>query len=138
MPVPQPQTCPADIAPVGGDSTVNVEDLLAVIGAWGPCPTPPECPADVAPKGGNDVVDDGGLFVATYDIPPLGSRLWVSVHMPGGYEFQAVAEVRWSRETGAGDAPPGFGCAFKDVTKEARQLIYRYVRNREPLFHDDL
>jgi hypothetical protein len=87
---------------------------------------------------GNDVVDDGGLFVATYDIPPLGSRLWVSVHMPGGYEFQAVAEVRWSRETGAGDAPPGFGCAFKDVTKEARQLIYRYVRNREPLFHDDL
>jgi hypothetical protein len=21
---------------------------------------------------------------------------------------------------------------------EARQLVYRYVRNREPLFHDDL
>lgn len=87
---------------------------------------------------GNDVVDDGGLFVATYDIPPLGAKLWVSVNMPGGYEFQGVAEVRWVRETGAGDAPPGFGCAFKDITKEARQLIYRYVRNREPLFHDDL
>jgi hypothetical protein len=87
---------------------------------------------------GNDVVDDGGLFVATYDIPNLGSKLYVSVHMPGGYEFQAVAEVRWVRETGAGDAPPGFGCALRDVTKEARQLIYRYVRNREPLFHDDL
>jgi Tfp pilus assembly protein PilZ len=87
---------------------------------------------------GNDVVDDGGLFVATYDIPPLGSKLWVSVNMPGGYEFQGVAEVRWVRETGAGDAPPGFGCAFRDITKEARQLIYRYVRNREPLFHDDL
>ncbi len=87
---------------------------------------------------GNDVVDDGGLFVATYDIPKIGQVLWVDVHMPGGYEFQAVAEVRWTRESGAGDAPPGYGCAFKSVSKDARQLVYRYVRNREPLFHDDL
>ena len=87
---------------------------------------------------GNDVVNDGGLFVATYEIPPIGTLLWVSVHMPGGYQFQGVAEVRWTRETGAGDAPPGYGCAFKSVTDEARKLVYRYVRNREPLFHDDL
>jgi hypothetical protein len=87
---------------------------------------------------GNDVVDDGGLFVATYEIPAIGTQLWISVHMPGGYQFEAVAVVRWTRETGAGDAPPGFGCAFQSVTDEARKLIYRYVRNREPLFHDDL
>lgn len=87
---------------------------------------------------GNDVVDDGGLFVATYEIPPIGSKLWVSVNMPGGYQFDAVAEVRWTRETGAGDAPPGYGCAFKNLTNEARKLVYRYVKNREPLFHDDL
>ena len=30
--------CPADIAPAGGDGQVNVNDLLAVINAWGPCP----------------------------------------------------------------------------------------------------
>lgn len=87
---------------------------------------------------GNDVVKDGGLFVATYDIQPIGSKLWVTVHMPGGYEFQALAEVRWTRESGAGDAPPGFGCAFKSLSEEAHQLVYRYVKNREPLFHDDL
>jgi hypothetical protein len=87
---------------------------------------------------GNDVVDDGGLFIATYDIPKQGTQIWVVVNMPGGYEFQALAEVRWSRESGAGDAPPGFGCAFKSLSSEARQLVYRYVRNREPLFHDDL
>ena len=86
---------------------------------------------------GNDVVDDGGLFIATYDIPPHGTEVWVSVHMPGGYEFQGLAVVRWSREASAGDAPPGFGCTFKSVSKEARQLVYRYVKNREPLFHDD-
>ena len=33
-------TCPADIAPAGpssGDDLVNVQDLLAVIAAWGQC-----------------------------------------------------------------------------------------------------
>src|SRR5258705_7721289 len=36
-------SCPADIAPPGGNGTVNVDDLLAVITSWGPCPAP--CPA---------------------------------------------------------------------------------------------
>jgi hypothetical protein len=64
--------------------------------------------------------------------------------MPGGYEFDAVAIVRWTRETvdstaqGGGGAQPGFGAQFTQITNEARQLVYRYVRNREPLFHDDL
>lgn len=37
--------CPADIAPYpGGDGVVNVDDLLAVINAWGDCqPPPPPC-----------------------------------------------------------------------------------------------
>jgi len=87
---------------------------------------------------GNDVVDDGGLFVSTYDVPAIGTKLRLSVNMPGGYVFEALAQVRWTRESGVGDAPPGFGCAFTSITQEARQLIYRYVRNREPLFHDDL
>ena len=41
--------CPADIAPAGGDGVVNVNDLLAVINAWGPCGNPNNCPSDVAP-----------------------------------------------------------------------------------------
>lgn len=86
---------------------------------------------------GNNVVDDGGLFVSTYEIPPLGSKLKLLVNMPGGYDFLAVAVVKWTRESGVGDAPPGFGCSFTNISQEARQLIYRYVRNREPLFHDD-
>jgi hypothetical protein len=49
--------CPADIAPAGGDNQVNVQDLLAVIGAWGACPNPSNCPADIAPAGGDDTVN---------------------------------------------------------------------------------
>jgi hypothetical protein len=88
---------------------------------------------------GNDIVDHGGLFVSTYMIPKIGTPVRLKVALPGGYEFEANAVVRWSREQSEGsDAPPGFGAQFTQITPEARQLVYRYVRNREPLFHDDM
>jgi hypothetical protein len=88
---------------------------------------------------GNDVIDSGGIFIATYQIPQIGRNVVVKVSMPGGYEFEALGVVRWTREaSGSPDAPPGFGAQFTQISPEGRQLVYRYVRNREPLFHDDL
>ena len=91
---------------------------------------------------GNDVIDSGGIFVATYQIPNLGETIAIHVTLPGGYEFEALAVVEWTREapnSSAGvEAPPGFGAKFTQISPEGRQLVYRYVRNREPLFHDDL
>lgn len=86
---------------------------------------------------GNDIIDHGGLFVSTYVSPKIGTPIRLKVSLPGGYEFEANAVVRWTREQGD-DASPGFGAAFTAITNEARQLIYRYVRNREPLFYDEL
>ncbi|HEY2512321.1 MAG TPA: PilZ domain-containing protein [Polyangiaceae bacterium] len=89
---------------------------------------------------GNDIIDHGGLFVSTYMVPKIGTSVRLKVSLPGGYEFEANAVVSWSREASdaGNDAPPGFGAKFTQITPEARQLVYRYVRNREPLFHDDL
>jgi PilZ domain len=89
---------------------------------------------------GNDIIEHGGLFVSTYKLPKIGQSVRLKVSLPGGYEFEANAVVRWRREpSDSGDsAPPGFGAQFTEITPEARQLVYRYVRNREPLFHDDL
>ena len=39
---------------------------------------------------GNDVIDAGGLFVATYQIPPIGTQVMLKVALPGGYEFEAI------------------------------------------------
>lgn len=117
-------------APTGG-KPAGVQDVEANLGAHSPTNF-------YKGLSGNDVVDDGGLFVATYDIPALGSQLWITVNMPGGYDFQALAAVKWTRESGVGDAPPGFGCTFQSLSDDARRLVYRYVKNREPLFHDDL
>jgi Tfp pilus assembly protein PilZ len=88
---------------------------------------------------GNDVVDAGGIFVATYQIPKIGTNLVLNVSLPGGYEFQAQGVVRWTREPSSvsDGASPGFGAQITSISPEGRQLVYRYVRNREPLFHDD-
>jgi hypothetical protein len=86
---------------------------------------------------GNDVVEYGGLFVATYKIPPIGQTIALHVSLPGGYEFDAIGVVRWTREPSDGEQP-GFGAQLVQLSPDARQLVYRYVRNREPLFHDDM
>jgi len=90
---------------------------------------------------GNDVVDSGGIFIATYQVPPIGKDLLIRVTLPGGYEFEAKGVVRWTREAdplSTDSVSPGFGAQFTEISPEARQLVYRYARNREPLFHDDL
>jgi hypothetical protein len=51
---PGPSPCAADLSPPGGNGTVNVDDLLAVINAWGPCTG---CAADVNLDGDVDVDD---------------------------------------------------------------------------------
>jgi trimeric autotransporter adhesin len=53
---------PGDIT---GDGSVDVDDLLSVINAWGDCPQPcpPSCTADISPKGGNCVVNVDDLLL---------------------------------------------------------------------------
>ncbi|WP_437305562.1 hypothetical protein [Sorangium sp. So ce388] len=89
---------------------------------------------------GNDVIEHGGIFVATYKIPPIGSVVTLRVRLPGDYEFTASATVRWTREAGGSrdSAEPGFGARVTQISPEGRQLVSRFTRNREPLFYDDL
>jgi uncharacterized protein (TIGR02266 family) len=120
---PQPR------APVNAPPTAGLQLIAADLGAHSPTNF-------YKGLSGNDIIDHGGLFVSTYVPPKLGSPVRLKVSLPGGYEFEANAVVKWVREQG-GDAPPGVGAQFTQNTPAARQLVYRYVRNREPLFHDD-
>lgn len=87
---------------------------------------------------GNDVIEHGGLFVATYQIPKVGQAIGLRVHLPGDLEFEADGVVQWTRDTRSGESEPGFGTRVTRISPEGRQLVYRYVRNREPIFYDDL
>jgi len=53
--------CPGIAGDVNGDGIVDTEDLLLLLGAWGPCPQPPDdCPADFD---GNGVVNTADLLI---------------------------------------------------------------------------
>ena len=59
-------TFPGDIAPLGGNGTVDVDDLLTIINAWGECDDRLYCPSDIAPPGppaGDGVVGIEDLLV---------------------------------------------------------------------------
>jgi Tfp pilus assembly protein PilZ len=91
---------------------------------------------------GDDVLEHGGLFVATYNLPALAQRVAVRVAFPDGREFIAQGVVKWRRLAPPGgshspEAPPGFGLQFEQAPPNARQLVESYVTNREPLFHDN-
>jgi Tfp pilus assembly protein PilZ len=86
---------------------------------------------------GNDVIEHGGIFVATYKSLKMGASVNLRVLLPGDYEFNAIGVVQWTRAAGDG-SEPGFGARFTQITPEGRQLVYRYARNREPMFYDDL
>jgi Tfp pilus assembly protein PilZ len=165
-PAPQPQwQPPAPTAPVAA-ANPYAQPVAPAPQAPAPAPAPqPAAPVAAAPspaapgtarfeaslgtnsptnfyKGlsGNDVVEHGGIFIATYaKVPKVGAAVALKVTMPGGYEFEAAGVVAWTRDQrgGGDDMQPGFGARFTQIAAEARQLIYRYVRNREPLFHDD-
>ena len=151
---PPQQMAPQQMAPQAAAPMPAgmARDPFAAPGAAAPAPAPGDkllVTADLGAQSptnfykglsGNDIVDHGGLFVSTYMIPKIGTPIRLRVALPGGYEFEADAVVRWARDVrdASSDAPPGFGAQFTQIAQEARQLIYRYVRNREPMFHDDL
>ncbi|HHH30724.1 MAG TPA: hypothetical protein ENK57_20605 [Polyangiaceae bacterium] len=87
---------------------------------------------------GNDVIDHGGIFVATYQVPKVGAPVALRILLPGDLEFEGDAIVQWTREVRDEGSEPGFGAKFTRISQEGRQLVYRYVRNREPMFYDDM
>jgi Tfp pilus assembly protein PilZ len=134
-PAPAAYAQPAAVARPGAPAAGGVPRFEAELGAHSPTNF-------YKGLSGNDVIESGGLFIATYQIPAIGTQIVLHVSLPGGYEFESQAVVRWTREApnsgvGPQEAPPGFGAQFTQISAEGRQLVYRYVRNREPLFHDD-
>ena len=58
---------PPLVGDINGDGLVNVNDLLAVINAWGICPVPGICSADIAPPNGDGVVNGYDLIALLFN-----------------------------------------------------------------------
>lgn len=81
-------------------------------------------------------VSDGGLFVATYQPIPLGTRLVLCFELPNGASVEARGEVRWVRREGDDGGRPGVGIAFTELPADARDHIAALCRERPPLYLD--
>lgn len=81
----------------------------------------------------------GGLFIATHQLQPVGSRIELSLRMPDCEEaFQILGEVRWVRLYNEhSDTSPGFGVRFTELPPGSAEAISRFLGQREPLFFDD-
>lgn len=85
-------------------------------------------------------ISEGGLFVATQDIRPIGSSLDVSLMLPSEGRIQAQGRVRWIRESNPfvdRSAPSGMGIQFESLPPEASQAIRRFLGQRDPILYED-
>jgi uncharacterized protein (TIGR02266 family) len=84
-------------------------------------------------------LSNGGLFVATHNIRPIGERVHLRFTLPTSREpLEATTEVRWIRSTamagGGGEA--GMGLMFLDLQPQAKESIQAFLRKRDSLFYD--
>ncbi len=85
-------------------------------------------------------ISEGGLFVATYNVVPIGTVLVVNMLIPFEHDpIVTLAEVRWTRECSEQtDVPPGLGLRFVDTDEASLAKIRRFVMTlREPLFFEE-
>ena len=83
-------------------------------------------------------ISEGGLFIVTEVPQPIGSRIKVSFKLPDmKQEVQVEGEVRWIREAGASELPPGMGIKFLNLPEGAKRAIEKFIRKRTPEFFPD-
>ncbi len=86
-------------------------------------------------------ISEGGLFIATNQIKPIGSRVRVRFTLPGSLRAIDVdTEVRWVREITAlqrFDGAQGIGLRFLNLAPDAAQAIKGFLASRDSIFYDD-
>jgi len=84
-------------------------------------------------------LSEGGLFVATVQMLPMGTQVDLHFTLPGGKKIDAKGVVRWMREVNdrTPDIFPGVGVQFVELPPEAAAAIRNFVTAREPLFFAD-
>ena len=80
-------------------------------------------------------ISTGGLFVATYELLPVGTKLSIQLEMPDGSELEVQGVVRWLRREATQDSErPGLGIAFTDLSEENLARIRAFCQERPPLY----
>lgn len=83
-------------------------------------------------------ISSGGLFVATYNVPSLGTKVNLNFKLPSGPLMSLDGEVRWIREYNeiTPDITPGIGVKFEALSPEETDQINAYINTTTPLFYE--
>jgi uncharacterized protein (TIGR02266 family) len=89
--------------------------------------------------GFSEDVSQGGVFVATYSLQPIGTLVALSFSLPSGYNVNAKGRVRWIRDLVDFDdrSSPGIGIGFEELSLEDKQVIEQFMHGRSPIFFAD-
>jgi uncharacterized protein (TIGR02266 family) len=89
--------------------------------------------------GFSEDISQGGLFVATYSLQPIGTSIALAFDLPGGRNVNASGSVRWIRDILDLDDPscPGMGIGFEELSPDDKQVIEQFMRNRPPIFYTE-
>ena len=84
-------------------------------------------------------LSEGGLFIATHVLKPLGTQIEVSFKLPDAPEpVKVTGTVRGLREySPTSDTSPGMGVRFEQIDQHHVELIRNFLTARDPLFHDE-
>jgi len=81
-------------------------------------------------------LSQGGVFLATFDLLPIGTQVDLQLSLPGMSELALRGVVRWLREYNAlnPDLWSGMGIEFVDLPEPAKTAIVQFVARRAPWF----
>jgi type IV pilus assembly protein PilZ len=84
-------------------------------------------------------LSEGGLFIATHLVKPIGTEIEVSFKLPHVAEpIKAKGAVKWIREySETSDAMPGMGVRFERIAQQQVEQIREFLAARAPLFYDE-
>jgi uncharacterized protein (TIGR02266 family) len=84
-------------------------------------------------------LSEGGLFIATHLVKPMGTKIEVSFKLPHVPQaIKAMGIVRWTREySETSDTMPGMGVRFDSIDPQHVEQIREFLAARAPLFYDE-
>lgn len=91
-------------------------------------------------NGFTENISTGGLFIATFDIRPMGEKIQLEFTIPNRSEPVSVqGEVRWLREYHPDnpDMIPGMGVRFIDLPEQDQRDIETFLKGKDTIFYDD-
>lgn len=79
-------------------------------------------------------LSDGGIFIATNEVLPIGTELTIAMVLPGGHHITAHGKVSWTkRGDGTKGAIAGMGVCFSELSKTDARVVGMFLHRREPL-----